>query len=498
MGLSSYLTGIALLAASATAQVATYTSSDGSHGISVNIPSDTASSGSGPIFFQISAPSGTQWAAFGQGSRMSGSNMFVVYSADSTNVTLSPRLGTGHSMPQHDDSAQVTLLEGSGISGDGAMVANVRCDNCDSWSGGSMSFTDSASSWIYASKSGDAMDTDDVSASIQQHNEDATFSLDLTSGTGGSSSNPFVAQAAEPSESASASDSGASQTATETGPSATASATVSQTASATNGVSNPLASSGSDSTASGNSGTSASSQTGGDNTATLLNAHGIIMSVLFLALFPMFALTLYLPTTKKVRYIHAPLQVLSTILLIIGMAMGIVLANRFGELDGYHQIIGFIVVAMLVLFQPAMGLYQHLHYHRTGGRTIFGVMHRWLGRSMILLGIVNGGLGWQMTRKESAYAPYGIVAGIVFLIYISVLVFAWYRSGQPKDIEDEKMGRQGRGYEMQLPREPKHQRLGSSDANAYQQQQQYHQHQQYQQQQRRNSGRNNYTISSRY
>ena len=414
---------------------------------------------------------------------MSGSNMFIVYSKDSTNVTISPRLGTGHSMPQHDGSAQVTLLEGSGIASDGSMVANVRCDNCDSWSGGSMSFTDSSSSWIYASRSGDALDTDDVSASISQHNNDKTFSLDLSSGTGGSSSNPFVTQSEQPSESAAVSGSGTSQTATasQTGDSSSTS-TVSTP---TNGVSDPLASSGAGTTSGSDSGTNASQMTESDNTSTLLNSHGIIMSVLFLALFPFFSLTLYLPTTKKVRFIHAPLQVLATILLIIGMALGIVLGNRIDEIDGYHQIIGFIVVAMLVLFQPAMGLYQHLYYHKTGGRTIFGVMHRWLGRSMILLGIINGGLGWQLTNSTGAYVPYGVVAGIVFLIYLAVVLFAWYRSGQPKDIESEKMQGQRRGYEMQQPREPKHRRLSSDETPAYQQQQ------------RRNSGRKQYTISSR-
>lgn len=412
---------------------------------------------------------------------MAGSNMFVVYSRDSTNVTISHRLGTGHSMPQHDGSAQLALLEGSGIAEDGSMVANVRCDNCESWSGGSMSFTDSQSSWIYASLSGESLDTDDVSASIQLHSSDTTFSLDLTSGTGGSSSNPFVAQSAQPSESASAAESGASPTASATdgaNPTGT-------TSTPTNSISNPLASSGSDSTSSSNSGASGSQQSGGDNTSTLLSSHGIIMSVLFLALFPLVSLTLYLPTTKKVRFIHAPLQVLGTILLIIGMALGIVLSNRFGDIDGYHQSIGFVIVAMLVLFQPAMGLYQHLYYHRTGGRTIFGVLHRWLGRSMIILGIINGGLGWQLTRNQDAYVPYAVVASIMFLFYISVVAFTWYRSGQPKDIEDEKPQRQNHGYEMQQPRQARHTRLSSDEANAYRQQQ------------HRDMRRNSYTINSR-
>jgi hypothetical protein len=67
------------------------------------------------------------WIGFGQGSQMKGSNIFMIYAnADGTNVTLSPRLGTGEQQPNADTSAEVTLLDGSGISND-MMVANVRC-----------------------------------------------------------------------------------------------------------------------------------------------------------------------------------------------------------------------------------------------------------------------------------------------------------------------------------------------------------------------------------
>ena len=93
----------------------------------LNIPANTASSGEGDIFFQISAPSDYEWVALGQGTRMSNGNIFVVYtSADGNNVTLSPRLGTSYSMPNYNSNAQVTLLEGSGVS-DGMMIANVKC-----------------------------------------------------------------------------------------------------------------------------------------------------------------------------------------------------------------------------------------------------------------------------------------------------------------------------------------------------------------------------------
>merc|ERR1711939_640385 len=110
-----------------------------------------------------------KWIGFGQGSQMSGANMFVVYAADSTNVTVSPRLGTGHTQPQVNGDAQISVLEGTGIASDGSLVANVRCDSCLNWSGGSMDPTDSSSSWIYAYKSGDALDSTSTDESISQH-----------------------------------------------------------------------------------------------------------------------------------------------------------------------------------------------------------------------------------------------------------------------------------------------------------------------------------------
>jgi hypothetical protein len=58
---------------------------------------------------------------------MTGANIFMIYAnAAGTNVTLSPRLGTGNQQPSADTTAEVALLDGSGISG-GMMVANVRC-----------------------------------------------------------------------------------------------------------------------------------------------------------------------------------------------------------------------------------------------------------------------------------------------------------------------------------------------------------------------------------
>ena len=294
-----------------------------------------------------------------------------------------------------------------------------------------MSMTNSRSSWIHAYKSGSALNSQDPNETIQQHDGDYTFSLDLTSGTGGSSQNPFVQAQASAS-------SGSSPSQTGTSPSATRS------------VSAPIASS-------PGSNTGASGTTSTDNSSTLTLAHGVIMSLLFIGLFPIFSLTLYLPTAKKVRFIHGPLQIFSVVLLIVGMALGIVLGMRINELDGYHMVIGFIVVAVMVLFQPALGIYQHLHYSRTGTRSTFGMVHRWLGRSMIALGIVNGGLGLLTAGNTGGYIPYAVVAAIMAVLYIGFVAFMTFRGKSSTDVNNEK----GAGYEMQPKKESKHRRLDS-------------------------------------
>jgi hypothetical protein len=151
------------------------------------------------------------------------------------------------------------------------------------------------------------------------------------------------------------------------------------------------------------------------------------MAAVFLFLFPIGALLMYLPFSRKTLLAHAPFQVLSAGLLIAGMALGVTLGVGIDEYDGYHQIIGYIVVACLLLFQPALGLIQHLRHRKVGKRTSFGHAHRWLGRVLILLGIVNGGLGLHVAGAIGsenvptwAVIVYSVVAAIVGILYIGI------------------------------------------------------------------------------
>jgi hypothetical protein len=181
------------------------------------------------------------------------------------------------------------------------------------------------------------------------------------------------------------------------------------------------------------------------------------MSLVFVLLFPLSALTLYIPYSNKVRHVHAPLQVVTIILMLVGLGLGVRLGNQINELDGYHQVIGYLVVAWMVLFQPALGLMQHLHFRRTGTRSAYGQSHRWIGRAVMALGVVNGGLGFKVSGDVGSnnvptysVVVYSIFAVLVFLFYLAIILWPRNNSQQPASqyLPGEKSRPRTEGYEM--------------------------------------------------
>jgi hypothetical protein len=335
---------------------------------SMVVPESTASSNSGPIYFQIRTPTSYQWVALGQGSQMAGSNMFIMYAASANNVTLSPRSGRGHFPPGYNPNAQIELLDGIGIS-NGYMTANVRCNNCLQWTGGSLDPSSSSSSWIWAEKQGSAINSSDPRYAITRHDSRGVQAISMAQARVASvdASNPFANQNA------------ASTTQTVTG------------------------------------GTTAS------KSDSILIAHTVLMSVTFVVFFPSFAVSIHIiPYSTTVSAIHAPLQLFTLAMALAGLGLGVYLGVKTGQMDKYHPIIGLVVVGMLVLFQPLMGLLQHIHFRRTGGKSLFAYVHRWLGRILIALGIINGGLGFLLTKNAGKVAPkgaviaYSVVAGVAY------------------------------------------------------------------------------------
>jgi len=100
-----------------------------------------------------------------------------------------------------------------------------------------------------------------------------------------------------------------------------------------------------------------------------------------------------------------------------------------GKLHEYHPTIGLVLLTATSV-QAVVGLLQHQLF-RTGHRTtILPVAHIWLGRSLITLGMIDGGVGllfsYQASRSECI--AYGVVAAIIWLSYITFSVCVQVRT----------------------------------------------------------------------
>lgn len=93
-----------------------------------------------------------------------------------------------------------------------------------------------------------------------------------------------------------------------------------------------------------------------------------------------------------------------------------------------HPIIGLVVLGLL-FFQPLLGWLHHVRLGKTGRRTAWSHLHLWLGRSAIILGIINGGFGLQLANaSDSAITAYSVVAAAVCLVWLlSALAFEYRR-----------------------------------------------------------------------
>lgn len=364
----------------------------------LSIPPATASTGTGPVYFQLAGPTTYSWMALGQGDRMAGAQMFVVYTDARGNVTVSPRLGRGHVMPTYSEGegANVTLLEGSGVR-DEKMIANLRCDSgCESWTGGSMDFTSSSGGWIFARSSGEPMGSSDPNAAIQIHDDHGSFDWDFASArstsTSASNGNPFPSQPAPPSSSAA----------------------------------NPAA-------------TSAP-----PTTSALIIAHATLASLAYILFFPTGAILLRLASFPGLIWVHAGLQIFGYVLVTAAVALGIYAAthDQGPGLRAAHPIIGLVLFGVLFT-QPFSGLLHHRLFKKHGTRTWAWWTHTSIGRAAILLGLINGGLGlqWAAPTPTRYYVVYGVFAGLAGAAFLAAVVFGEVKRHGKNGDGDEKGGR---------------------------------------------------------
>jgi len=137
-------------------------------------------------------------------------------------------------------------------------------------------------------------------------------------------------------------------------------------------------------------------------------------------------------------------MIFAWVLSAISLATGIYMAFYIQMLDNPHSIIGFVVIVGCTL-QPATGWWHHLLYmKRANGNEVGAVKqtykvthsHVWWGRALITLGILNGGLGLELSRQLyaidtplGAEIGYVVGAGVIWAIWMSVC-FEVYRKNK--------------------------------------------------------------------
>jgi hypothetical protein len=179
------------------------------------------------------------------------------------------------------------------------------------------------------------------------------------------------------------------------------------------------------------------------------------MSIVFIILYPLGAISIHLPIDRipllknsylknKVMAIHAPIQIIGFVMLVGGMALGIRIAHDLDYFQGAvpaHVIIGLLVASTIIAFQPILGMLQHRHFKRTGGKSIFGYLHRWIGRVAIVLGMINNGLGFQLAENDihvptSSYIRNFVLLGILVSVWLGLVFYDLIKAPQPSAVAD--------------------------------------------------------------
>ncbi|KAI9726115.1 MAG: hypothetical protein M1834_009412 [Cirrosporium novae-zelandiae] len=329
---------------------------------SINVPDE-----SNDLYFHLSGPSGNSWIAIGFGKQMKNALILLAYkSSNGKNVTLSPRVASGHSEPSYDSSLRVTALLGTGLQ-DNLMVVNGRCSNCREWKEGSLDVTSTAQSMIWAVGPDNDLQSNSMTAGIQRHDAFGIFTMDLKAATG------------------------------EGGIPASAN--------------------------SNDGATSLEVSSDGDKKTAL---HGALMLAVFIIIFPLGVFCLRI--MEKVM-LHWIVQSLAIVIGLAAAAFGIASSLQFNKTKGFgtaHQIIGLLVTGATLL-QLGGGWTHHIIYKRTKHTTPLAIPHRILGTIIIFLGWINGGLGFSLIGKPLRSIPYAIVCVLV-AAFLAVALFLKRRS----------------------------------------------------------------------
>ncbi|KAA6410091.1 MAG: hypothetical protein FRX48_05510 [Lasallia pustulata] len=165
-------------------------------------------------------------------------------------------------------------------------------------------------------------------------------------------------------------------------------------------------------------------------------AHGIIMGLVFALLFPLGAIAMRLPGIRGAFWVHVGTQLFAYVMAVVGLGLGVWLANSLHNFSSdSHPPLG-IAIVVLLFFQPLFGVLHHRFFVQKRRKSIWTHIHVWYGRALIALGIINGGTGLNLAHDMGNQRPstirngkiaYGVLAGVMVVVYVAVVLMAWFR-----------------------------------------------------------------------
>ncbi|KAI4169537.1 MAG: hypothetical protein LQ343_005617 [Gyalolechia ehrenbergii] len=170
--------------------------------------------------------------------------------------------------------------------------------------------------------------------------------------------------------------------------------------------------------------------------------HATLMGAAFVFFIPLGVFLIRLTSFKNLVWWHAAIQISAYLTAVAAFGLGAWMATVSGqwEASNGHPILGTIIIWLLLL-QPVLGYVHHWIYSRRKERTGWIYSHIWYGRALIILAVINGGLGLQLSGNTvKGEIAYGVIVGFMFLLYVAVMAIAYSRRDQRPDGETgEKM-----------------------------------------------------------
>ncbi|KAI6783511.1 uncharacterized protein J7T54_005540 [Emericellopsis cladophorae] len=335
----------------------TFVNSDGAIAFAFAIPDDNPNQ----FWFTLRVHRSHAWGAVGLGSEdMPGALYLMVYdNRDQSNTTFSPRVAYGYYEPEYYRDFEYELLEGTGIYDDHMVVMGKCLRNCFTWpakgtEGGRINVNSGREKGIYGLGPLEGFTSNRLDDSLKFHVQYGSFYMDMSRAHGATRA-PVLTD---------------------------------------------------DSRSEG----AILHQKYVRKADIMSTMHAVAMILAIVLLMPLGMVMLRLGSMVKM---HAINQTIALVFVLIGFGVGIATSYRYQrsqEFTSYHQIIGFFVVFMLI-GQFIMGVLNHRHYRRTHLLSIYGKIHPWLGRVVILLGIMNGFFGFTFALNRR----YGIILGALII-----------------------------------------------------------------------------------